>query len=198
MPEAEPKLVVLAGPNGAGKSTIAARLLKGPLAVNEFVNADTIARGLSEFHPGRVAVPAGKIMLRRLQELANERVSFAFETTLASRTFAPWIEELLATGYEFHLAFLWLSSADEAVARVAERVRLGGHDVPEATVRRRYAAGLRNLFELYQPLSTGWQILNNAGNGRPRLVASGSGSTVLTVRQPSIWAQIRKGGTSES
>jgi predicted ABC-type ATPase len=90
-------------------------------------------------------------MLTRIHELARQRVSFAFETTLASRSFAPWLVELAQTGYRFRLVFLWLPSADFAVDRVADRVRLGGHSVPEQTVRRRYAAGLRNFFGLYQP-----------------------------------------------
>lgn len=119
-----PNLVVLAGPNGAGKSTAAPMLLRGTLGVTEFVNADVIAQGLSAFAPDRVALSAGRIMLRRLQELARQGVSFAFETTLASRSFAPWIRELAQTGYQFHLVFLWLPSADFAVQRVADRVRL--------------------------------------------------------------------------
>ena len=98
--------------------------------MEEFVNADTIAQGLSAFAQDRVAFQAGRIMLKRLSELAAARASFAFETTLASRSYAPWLTELRATGYKVHLVFLWLPSADEAVARVAERVRAGGHDVP--------------------------------------------------------------------
>ena len=114
----------------------------------EFVNADLIAQGLAGFDPERAALPAGRVMLQRIRELAKQRVSFAFETTLASRSFARWLAELVRTGYQFHLVFLWLPSADFAVDRVADRVRLGGHSVPEATVRRRYAAGLRNFFGL--------------------------------------------------
>ena len=93
-------------------------------------------------------------MLARLEELAQQRVSFAFETTLASRTLAPRISKLVEGGYRFHLVFLWLPNADLAVTRVANRVRSGGYDVPAETIRRRYAAGLRNFFSLYQPLST--------------------------------------------
>src|ERR1700691_1481087 len=117
------KVVVLAGPNGAGKSTSAARLLRGALKVDEFVNADTIAQGLSAFAQDRVAFQAGRIMLRRLKELAGARASFGFETTLASRSYAPWLAELKADAYRVHVVFLWLPNSDEAVARVAERVR---------------------------------------------------------------------------
>jgi len=112
-------------------------LLNGTLGVTEFVNADVIAQGLSAFQPERAAFHAGRVMLKRLHYLAKERVDFAFETTLASSSFAPWIAKLKQSGYTFHLVFLWLPSADFAVARVAERVRMGGHDVPEETIRKR-------------------------------------------------------------
>ena len=135
-----PSIVIIAGPNGAGKSTAAPVLLKETFATPEFVNADVIAQGLSGFAPENSAFEAGRIMLRRLRQLARERRSFAFETTLASRSFAPWIEKERGRGYQFILTFLWLSSADLAVQRVKERVRLGGHSVPEDVVRRRYAS----------------------------------------------------------
>jgi len=138
MSEENPHVIVIAGPNGAGKSTTAPMLLKGTLGVTEFVNADVIAQGLSAFQPESAAFHAGRVMLERLHYLAKERVDFAFETTVASRSFAPWIAKLKQSGYTFHLVFLWLPSADFAVARVAERVRMGGHDVPEETIRRRY------------------------------------------------------------
>jgi predicted ABC-type ATPase len=132
--------------------------LKGKLAVTEFVNADVIAQGLSGFNPDAVSFVAGRIMLRRLRELAKERASFAFETTLASRTFAPWLERLVLEGYRFHLVFLWLPSVELALARVADRVRMGGHNVPELTVRRRYHSGLRNFFQIYQPMTTSRRV----------------------------------------
>lgn len=116
-----PSVVVLAGPNGAGKSTAAPKLLRGALSVDEFVNADVIAKGLSAFDPNKVAFEAGKIMLTRLRALAAQRLSFAFETTLASRSFAPWLNTLLSDGYDFHILYLWLPNADTAVARVIER-----------------------------------------------------------------------------
>jgi predicted ABC-type ATPase len=154
MSEPRPSAVILAGPNGAGKSTTAPALQHGTLAVNEFVNADMIARDLSATDPESAAFAAGRVMLARLRELAVRRVSFAFETTLASRTFAPWLRELRASGYDVQLVFLWLPSADFALERVADRVRAGGHNVPEETVRRRYRAGLRNFFGLYERLAS--------------------------------------------
>ena len=122
---ARPSVVILAGPNGAGKSTVAPALLAGALGVTEFVNADDIARGLSAFNPAGVSISAGRVMLARVRDLARQRASFAFETTLASRSFAPWLRELKTSGYDVHMLFLWLPSAEFAVARVAERVREG-------------------------------------------------------------------------
>jgi len=170
--ETRPSVVILAGPNGAGKSTVAPALLRGALAVNEFVNADVIASGLSAFDPDSAAIAAGRVMLARIRELASQRVNFAFETTLASRSFAPWLRKLVTSGYTAHLVFLWLPSADFAFDRVAERVRTGGHNVPSETVRRRYAAGLRNFFQLYQPLVSGWVMYDSSGPV-PRPVAEG-------------------------
>ena len=185
-----PSVVVLGGPNGAGKSTTAPVLLKGVLGVTEFVDADTIARGLSAFQPERVALSAGRIMLRRLKELASQRVSFAYETTFASRMFARWLAELQRDGYRVHMLFLWLPSADLAVERVADRVRMGGHDVPEETVRRRYAAGLGNFFSLYRPLANTWRIDDNSHSSGPCLIARGENSKVTQVSDENLWASI--------
>ncbi|MBI3098799.1 MAG: AAA family ATPase [Planctomycetes bacterium] len=188
-----PAVVVLAGPNGAGKSTMGPELLKGTLGVTEFVNADVIARGLSAFDPERAAIPAGRVMLSRLRELARHRVSFAFETTLASRSFAPWLERLIRAGYKCRLVYLWLPSADFAVARVRDRVRMGGHEVPEEIVRRRYTAGLRNFFDLYRALAASWVVYDNSGPF-PLRVASGRGSTATSVSLTQTWDRILKGG----
>jgi predicted ABC-type ATPase len=191
MSESAPNVVVLAGPNGAGKSTAAPLILKDVLGIEEFVNADVIARGLSGFEPERVGLAAGRIMLARLRELARQRIGFAFETTLASRSFAPWLSDLIQTGYQFHLVFLWLPHADMAVARVAARVREGGHDVPEETIRRRYEAGLSNFFRLFQPMTTTWQLCDNSETSGPRPIASGEGPSTLTVDGLPIWEQIK-------
>ena len=187
MSEPRPSVVILAGPNGAGKSTVAPALLRGALAVNEFVNADVIASGLSAFDPDRAAIAAARVMLARIRELASQRVNFAFETTLASRSFAPWLRQLVTSGYSAHLVFLWLPSADFAVDRVAERVRTGGHNVPPEIVRRRYAAGLRNFFLLYQPLVSGWVLYDSSGPV-PRPVAEGLASHPPTVYDRDVWA----------
>jgi predicted ABC-type ATPase len=186
-----PLVVVVAGPNGAGKSTTAPRLLQGAMAVSEFVNADPIAQGLSYFNPRSVDFAAGRIMLTRVKALAEARASFAFETTLASRSFAAWMASLGASGYRTHLAFLSLPSAELAVARVAERVRQGGHDVPEAVIRRRFTAGLRNFFTLYRAVSDTWQMFENAAVAGPRLIASGRGIGTTHVLDRAGWNNLR-------
>jgi predicted ABC-type ATPase len=146
-----PNVVVLAGPNGAGKTTASKAVLRDYLDVGEFVNADIIAQGISPFRPQSAAIAAGRIMLERLRELAAARKSFAFETTLASRSFVPWLKEVIATGYRFHLIFFWLDRPETAIERVKRRVSLGGHHVPDDVVRRRYDGGLRNFL---QPVSS--------------------------------------------
>jgi predicted ABC-type ATPase len=190
MSEGAPKVVVLAGPNGAGKSTAAARLLLGPLQVDEFVNADTIASGLSAFAQERVALEAGRIMLRRLDELAATRASFAFETTTASRSYAFRLRNLRQVGYQVHLVFLWLPSEDAAVARVEDRVRSGGHDIPEPIIRRRYLACLSNFFRLYLPLADIWQLVDNSGVNAPRLIAAGGEEGPVRVHEIATWQAV--------
>lgn len=187
-----PHVIVVAGPNGAGKSTAAPDLLRHALEVTEFVNADAIAAGLSAFRPESVAIAAGRIMLERMRRLAAARTNFAFETTLAGRSFAPWMSVLKRRGYHVHLLFLGLESVELAISRVAERVRLGGHDVPAETVRRRYEKGLRNLFGLYMPLADSWQLFDNSRAGRPRLIATGRGLETDRITDAVLWSRLEE------
>lgn len=186
-----PKVVVIAGPNGAGKSTTAPAILRDALKVQEFVNADTIAAGLSAFSPESVALAAGRIMLDRVHELAREGRDFAFETTLASRTFAPWLRDLQAKGYKFHLVYLCLPTVELAVARVAERVRRGGHAVSEDIVRRRYARSLDNFFNLYSQFANSWVMMDNSIRRRPRVIAKRSIARALRVFNVEQWGVFR-------
>jgi len=187
-----PHVIIIAGPNGAGKSTTAPAILQGALGVTEFVNADTIAVGLSAFNPEKAAFHAGRVMLERLQRLADDGENFAFETTLASKTFARWLKGLKAKGYAFHLFFLWLPSPEYAVARVAERVRMGGHNVPEETIHRRYHAGLRNFFAMYQPLADTWRMYDNSAPGEPLLLSVGERSIVKNVIDADLWSALTR------
>ncbi|MCE0499512.1 MAG: zeta toxin family protein [Methylacidiphilales bacterium] len=186
-----PNIFVIAGPNGAGKSTTARTLLPAFLNCVEFVNADDIAKGLSAFRPENVALSAGRIMLKRLDELARQHVDFAFETTLSSRTFAPWLRQQQENGFDVHLLFLWLPSAGMAVARVAARVQAGGHGVVETDIRRRYRRGLDNLRELYMPLANTWEVYDNS-ESEPRLIAYGGRVESLTILASETWQQVIK------
>ena len=190
MAKAPQNVVLIAGPNGAGKSTAVPKLLRDTLEVDEFVNADTIARGLSGFHPELAAFAAGRLMLQRMRELVRQRSRFAFESTLATRSFAPWLSDLKKLNYDFHLVFLWLPTPEMAVSRVAERVRAGGHDVPEETIRRRYQSGLSNLIELYIPLAKTWRIYDNSELNAASLIAFGSERKGQFVVKPHIWQRI--------
>ncbi|HLG16968.1 MAG TPA: zeta toxin family protein [Blastocatellia bacterium] len=187
MAEANPQLIVIAGPNGAGKTTLAPVLLRDTLGLMEYVNADPIALGLSAFQPEKVAFEARRVMLRRLRDLAEQRISFAFESTLS---YASWIEQLRRQGYDFHLMFLWLRSPDVAVERVKERVRRGGHDVPEGVIRRRYVAGVMNFFQLYRPLAQTWAVYDNSDSGGPLLVADGAAGGEQIVYNGESWSRI--------
>ena len=153
LPPSPGEVTVLLGSNGAGKSTLAPVLLREALVVRDYVNADLIAQGLSAFDSEAQAFRAGRIMIQRLRDFAKEGRSFAFESTLATRSYARWLRELCARRYRLRVVFLALPSADMAVERVRARVRAGGHAVPEATVRRRFRRGIANFLHLYSPIA---------------------------------------------
>lgn len=145
-----PIVYVIAGPNGAGKTTFATEFLPGFVQCREFLNADLIAAGLSPFAPETQNIRAGRLLLERIEELAGRQATFGFETTLSGRTYVKLLGQLRTDGYRVVMFFLWLPSAAYAVERVATRVREGGHNIPEGTIRRRYGLGLPNLFGLYR------------------------------------------------
>ena len=187
-----PHVIVIAGANGAGKSTVAPYLLRDTLGVSEFVNADTLAQGLSAFSPETVAIKAGKIMLRRLDELAETNADFAFETTPSTRSFFPRLNRMRENGYKFKLVFLYLENSELARLRVAERVRQGGHDIPETTIKRRYEKGLRNFFALYKTIADNWFFYNNSDTKNLKLIAKGNLSKTEEVFEPDIWKQLKE------
>jgi predicted ABC-type ATPase len=166
-----PTVYVIAGPNGAGKTTFANEFLPDFVNCSEFLNADLIAAGLSPFAPETQNVRAGRLLLTRIKELTATKESFGFETTLSGRGYVRLLTEMKRTGYRVVLFFLWLPSADMAVARVRARVREGGHNVPEPVIRRRYKAGLMNSLALYKPLAHIWRIYD-ASHLPPKIVAN--------------------------
>ena len=186
MSEPSPKAIIISGPNGAGKSTLAPFLLRDKFGIMEYVNEDTLALGLSAFQPEGVAFEAGRIMLKRLHDLAKQQASFAFESILASRFYARWISRLQQQGYTLHLLFLWLRNSDIAIERVRERVRLGGHDIPDAVIRRRYHRGIWNFLNLYQPLASTWVLYDNSAPGEPIFVAEGTREVIAKIHQPDL------------
>ena len=166
------KILIIAGPNGAGKTTFATEFLPNEADCPSFVNADSIAAGLSPFRPSSVAFRAGRLMIETIHGYAARGESFAFETTLSGLGYTRWIPIWREGGYRVKLLFLVLPTPDIAVARVRQRVSEGGHDVPEAIVRRRYRAGWRNFERIYRDLVDEWAIYDNSGIP-PVLLAEG-------------------------
>lgn len=162
--DSEKKIVIIAGPNGAGKTTFAREFLPNEAGCPIFVNADLIAAGLSPFQPETMALRAGRLMLTEIAFHARSGHCFAFETTLSGKSYAQRIDRWRDNGYHVKRIFLSLPSAEEAILRVAKRVRQGGHAIPEATIRRRYTAGMENFEQIYRQRVDLWQQYNNSDN----------------------------------
>ena len=181
-----PEIFVIAGPNGAGKSTGAATILPKRFPTERFLNADDIAKALATDSP----IEAGRVMLRRMHELRDQRETFAFETTLAGKSYAGFLRQTQEAGYRVHLAYVWLSSVDLAKKRVAARVQDGGHDIPLSDIERRYWRGLKNFFKLYLPLANRWVLCDNSDR-KLVVVARGRTSEEPTVYDEQRFDRIR-------
>lgn len=182
-----PQAVIIAGPNGSGKSTAALQLLPAGM---KFINADMIAAEVSGV-PGTYAdINAGRILLDRLDHLEDRREDFAFETTLATKMLVDRVARWREAGYQVHLLFFFLPSADLAVQRVAGRVLAGGHHVPELTVRRRFVSGLRNFFSLYRPMVNSWRMYDNSSGSGPAVIAKLSRDGTMHIENPERWNQL--------
>ena len=173
-------LYVIAGCNGAGKTTASFTVLPEKLKCREFVNADEIAAGISPFNPEGVAIQAGRLMIDRIIQLLKDGETFAFETTLATRSYVKLIQQAKKRGYFVTLLFFSLSTSEQAQRRVAQRVSMGGHNIPEDVIVRRYEAGLQNLFQLYMPVCDYWTLYDNSNCPAIR-IASGFGTEKIEV-----------------
>jgi predicted ABC-type ATPase len=181
-----PNLYIIAGCNGAGKTTASFTILPEMLNCKEFVNADSIAAGLSPFNPESVAIEAGRLMLSRIRELMKSGVDFAFETTLATRSYVSLVKAAQRASYKVTLLFIWLDSPETAIQRVADRVAEGGHHIPEDVIKRRYFRGIFNLVNLYIPVCDRWIVINNK-TVVPELIARGTPSGENMVNNHYIW-----------
>jgi len=185
------ELFIIAGPNGAGKTTAAFTLLPDFIGIDEYVNADSLAHALSPFHADAVAIQAGRLMLDRIHDLVRQQKSFAFETTLASKSFVRLVEACKRDGYKTNLVFLWLHSAELAVNRVKLRVEQGGHFIPFETIKRRYERGLFNFLNLYIPLIDEWALYDNSDNS-PDLICEQPFNEAINIANAELWNKLKK------
>ena len=188
--EARPTVYVIAGPNGAGKTTFASQFLPDFVKCQEFLNADLIAAGLSPFAPETQNVRAGRLLLERFRELASQKADFGFETTLSGRTYVKLLGDMKTDVYRVVLFFLWLPSAEMAIARVESRVKQGGHNLPSTDIRRRYAAGLRNFFGTYRQIPDEWRLFD-ASDLPPELIAVQQHGKLM-VKQKKVYQRIER------
>ena len=186
----KPNLYIIAGPNGAGKTAFAREFLPNEAECLEFVNVDLIAGGLSPFSPEKAVIRAGRIMLEQIHTLGNRGLDFGFETTLSGRTFIKLLHDLKKKGYQIHIFFLWLNSVELALGRIQDRVKSGGHGIPESVVRRRFHRSLSNFLHIHKPLADTWGIYNNTGN-EPKMIAFEEAGK-LQIRDPTLFDIISK------
>lgn len=178
-----PTVYIIAGPNGAGKTTFAKEFLPNYADCRNFINADLIAQGVSPFSPEGVAFRAGRLMLDEIDFYAERGASFGFETTLSGRSYLNLIRQLKKLRYEVHFFFLWVPTVSLALTRVRARVQEGGHDVPEAVVRRRFERSIRNFLRHYRPLSDSWILFNNAATTPVVIAFEKQGSVRIMNRE---------------
>ena len=178
-------LYIIVSPNGAWKTTASYTILPEIFNVQEFVNTDEIAKGLSPFNPDSDGLKAGRIMLNRINELLDKKQSFAFETTLSTKSYTGFVKKAQSQGYEVVLLFLALDSFELAQKRVEVRVQEGGHNIPKDVIKRRYTKGLSNLFNLYIPIVDKWILLNNS-EASFHVIAEGTHKDLI-VKNKETW-----------
>lgn len=184
-----PILYIIAGPNGAGKTTASYTVLPEMLNCKEFINADEIAKGLSPFQPEKAAIEAGRIMLKKINELIINKTDFAFETTLSTKSYVNTIAFAKQHGFKVTILFFWLNSVTLAKIRVKNRVIEGGHNIASDVIERRYINGIKNLFNLYLQLADDWIIINNSLNPF-QIIAEGGFEKKIEIKNLPIWNKI--------
>ena len=176
-------LYIIAGCNGAGKTTASFTILPEILNCKEFVNADEIAKGLSPFQPEKISFEAGRIMLKRINELLISNDNFAFETTLATKSYKTKVIDAQNKKYTVTLLFFWLQNVELAIERVKTRVIEGGHNIETEVIKRRYINGIKNLFQIYLTIVDEVMIFDNSGE-KPELIAEKTLKSKLNVLNP--------------
>ena len=171
-------IYIIAGPNGAGKTTFAREFLPNYAHCPNFINSDLIAQGLAPFSPEKANIKAGKLVLEQIHDYAKQQIDFAFETTLAGKTYFNMLRKFKENGYKLHLFFLWIPNTKLAIARINDRVADGGHDVPVQDVKRRFKRSIYNFFNLYMPILDFWILFNNTSI-QPLPIAKGINQQVI-------------------
>lgn len=183
-------MYIIAGPNGAGKTTLSYTILPEIFDCDEFVNADEIAKGISPLNPEKAGIRAGRLMLQRIKELLNQGESFAFETTLSTKSYQGLIKKAEQQGYDTTLLFLSLDSIELAIHRVQTRVKEGGHNIPIETIERRYSSGLVNFFKIYRSIVSRWILVDNSTENF-EFIAEGFGHEVI-IRSEGKWSSLNE------
>ncbi|MDT8412415.1 MAG: zeta toxin family protein [Vicingaceae bacterium] len=183
-------LYIISGCNGAGKTTASYTILPEMLNCNEFVNADEIAKGLSPFNSTSVAIQSGRLMLKRIDQLIAAEKDFAFETTLATRSYVNTVRKAKENGYFITILYFWLNSPELAIERVKQRVYEGGHDIPNNVIRRRYHLGIKNMFTLYIPIADYWMLIDNSKTPFS-IIAEKENNKIKLIDKP-IWNHLKQ------
>ena len=192
-----PNLFIISGCNGAGKTTASMTVLPETLECHEFVNCDEIAKGLNPLNPDSAKVTAARLMLARIKKLISLDSDFAIETTLATKSYHALVKHAQEKGYNIKLLYFWLQSPELALQRVAERVKNGGHNVEEHIIRRRYAAGIRNLFKLYLPVVDYFILIDNSIMPR-EVISEGNIHDAVKVYNEEKFKKLRQYDNSKS
>ena len=187
-------LYIISGCNGAGKTTASYTILPDILNCKEFINADEIAKGLSPFKPDNAAIQAGRLMLEKINRLIESDKDFAFETTLATKSYKNLVARAKKNGYKVTLLFFWLRTSDLAVKRVEVRVQEGGHNIPKDVILRRYDNGLQNFFNIFRPIVDEWMFIDNSGS--PYEIIAEGNSKNETISNKSQWKMLTNNYTN--